>query len=728
MQTVAAPTEEQSASVWQLQGAVSAAPLSFLYRLGMAAVAFAMVLLPLVYLGLIACVGYATYRYAIDGQAMFEGSGRNGQGQVILYFGPLVIGVLVVLFMVKPLFARRPKSTEPKEINRADAPELFIFIDEICDLVRAPRPTRVAVDMQVNASASFRRGFLSLFGNDLTLTLGLPLVAGLTVRQFGGVLAHEFGHFAQGAGMRLTYLIRSINAWFARLVYERDAWDEYLRDLARVDFRLAIVIHLARLMIWLTRKLLWVFMMAGHGISCFMLRQMEFDADYYETCVAGSDGFTETAGRLPLLGVAWQRVIAQQQETFESKRLVDDLPSLIALETRRMPAEISEAIDKASQEGRTGWFDTHPCDADRVRAAQRIGASGILTGDQPASALFERFDDIARPATEAYYREDCEISLQDVQLLPFSSMAADAAKKQAEEECLSQAFGDLLSIRSLIFPSEAAASRAGAVNAGEARQNIERQQELQSAAKAALKTTLEADHRKLLAEQARALLDAGFNIKKADFLLSSASMAGVTKAVELATQELAQQHALLAEPLQVTTRRVEVAIAALGELGESPAEFTEARRLLRVLACFAENPSAIVHLRDEVSALELLLQNFQNAGDREKCLKTARSLAATIQFSVAAILRQTADARYPFEHAQGDIPLKTYLEACDTHEEEFVQSFLRGQAVLNHFFRLYFRIMARLAALTLQGEAGLLHSAGSAKEAGRTAPSGGGGL
>ena len=28
--------------------------------------------------------------------------------------------------------------------------------------------------------------------------------------------------------MRLTYLIRSINGWFARVVYERDEWDETL--------------------------------------------------------------------------------------------------------------------------------------------------------------------------------------------------------------------------------------------------------------------------------------------------------------------------------------------------------------------------------------------------------------------------------------------------------------------------------------------------------------------
>ena len=199
--------------LWEMRGPVRPARISPLYRLGTLAVAVAMVLLPLLYVALIAGVGYAIARYAVTGFAMFEETG-NVKGKLLAYVAPLVVGALVVLFMIKPLFARRPKRSEPLEISRDDEPALFAFIDRICDLVCAPRPRRVLVDLQVNASASFRRGFLSLFGQDLTLTIGLPLVAGLNVRQFGGVLAHEFGHFAQGAGMRLTFVIRSVNAWF----------------------------------------------------------------------------------------------------------------------------------------------------------------------------------------------------------------------------------------------------------------------------------------------------------------------------------------------------------------------------------------------------------------------------------------------------------------------------------------------------------------------------------
>ncbi|MEO8429753.1 MAG: M48 family metallopeptidase [Verrucomicrobiota bacterium] len=122
--------------------------------------------------------------------------------------------------MVKPFFAAKARTPEPITLDPAKEPLLFAFVQKICGLVGAPVPCRIDVDCQVNASAGLRRG---LWSTDLVLTIGLPLASGMDMRQFAGVLAHEFGHFAQGAGMRLTYIIRQINFWFAQVVYERDA-------------------------------------------------------------------------------------------------------------------------------------------------------------------------------------------------------------------------------------------------------------------------------------------------------------------------------------------------------------------------------------------------------------------------------------------------------------------------------------------------------------------------
>src|SRR6185436_11492365 len=117
-------------------------------------------------------------------------------------------------------------------------------ISKICDTIGAPAPKRIDLDCQLNAAAGFRRGFWSMLSNDLVLVIGLPLAGTLSTREFAGVIAHEFGHFTQGAGLRLSYLIRSVNGWFARVAYERDAWDVALEEWAQEasDGRAALVV------------------------------------------------------------------------------------------------------------------------------------------------------------------------------------------------------------------------------------------------------------------------------------------------------------------------------------------------------------------------------------------------------------------------------------------------------------------------------------------------------
>lgn len=307
----AAPTPREILN--GLQGKIDPIRTTPTYRLGIIAVWLVMVLLPVVYIALIALVAYGVYWHTVNNVGMLE-HGR-GKGKILVltaYLAPLIAGSIMVLFMMKPLFARAPKRPKKQSLTREHEPLLFEFVDRLCKAVGSPIPKRIDIDCQVNASASFRHGFWSMLrGNDLVLTIGMPLVMGFSLRQFAGVLAHEFGHFAQAAGMRLSYIIRSINFWFVRVVYERDAWDVWLESTAKgLDLRLSWVLHLARLFVWLSRRCLWLLMIVGHAVSGYLMRQMEYDADRHECRLAGSDEFASTMRRLIELNVGNSR--AQQ--------------------------------------------------------------------------------------------------------------------------------------------------------------------------------------------------------------------------------------------------------------------------------------------------------------------------------------------------------------------------------------------------------------------------------
>ena len=185
------------------------------YTLALMLITVVMVLLPYL-LGLTVLAGYGVYYWAVHARGMLTVT-HNARLLLILgvvYVAPLFAGVVLVFFMFKPWFAPRANFPQPLALNPAAEKTLFAFITKICELVGAPLPRRIDLDAELNASASFRRGWRSLFSNDLVLTIGLPLVAGMTTRQLAGIIAHEFGHFTQGTAMRLTYVVDRVNFWF----------------------------------------------------------------------------------------------------------------------------------------------------------------------------------------------------------------------------------------------------------------------------------------------------------------------------------------------------------------------------------------------------------------------------------------------------------------------------------------------------------------------------------
>jgi Zn-dependent protease with chaperone function len=671
------------AAEWRIVGETRPKSVSLLYKLGLGAVALIMVLLPIIYVGIIVLVAWGVYEHALHPRYQLGG----GTVALLGYLAPIIVGGVLVFFMIKPLFARRPKDYEPPGVLPAEEPELFRLIYAVCDTVQAPRPARVLVDFQVNAFAGFRRGLPDLLRRRLTLSIGLPLVAGLSVRQFGGVLAHEFGHFSQGAAMRLTFIVRSVNAWFARVVYERDAWDDRLRSSAqRSDFRFGIILHLARAMVWVTRRILWLLMNVGHAVSCFMMRQMEFDADRFESQVVGSETFAETTRHFQLLNAAWQQTIAQQTEAYATNRLVNDLPGLSAMAAKRLATKAVQANRAVLPTAKTGWFDTHPSDHDRIQASKALGAVGMLHGDGDATKLFRDFRATAHALTKHYYEEECGIDLKDVTLHSFEEMSTEMLAAAEEDELVEKWFGSLLNTHTLAFVrlERSQAASVGSLGAP-------------AAAGPFVQALLKADGEAVDACNALHLLNAGFVVNPKDFGLKKGTREEAEAAQRQADSQVAQARTKLAEPLSLTSALFGDAVRA------AQANDITAREQLNLLADlisrFPNIADSLLRLHKQISALELLLLNAQNAANSPFWNEVAEKLATSIDADTAAVLSAFSGCEYPFRHARGNVLLSDFL--CDWQEanEQIGAIFDRGRCVFRRSLTLHYRVLARLACL-----------------------------
>ena len=432
------------------RGPVPRTRASLLYQFGLVVVAVTMALLPVIYLAMIVAAGLGVHYWATHFDFLLKSGGnvRLYIVKIALYVAPLFAGSVLVLFMVKPLFARRARHSQPLAVNPEVDPLLHAFIRKVCETVGAPMPKRVDVDCELNASAGFRRGFLSLFGNDLVLTIGLPLVAGLNMQQFAGVLAHEFGHFTQGVGMRLTYIIRRINGWFARVAYDRDSWDEWLEDwAAESEGWVSFIVTTAQFAVWCSRLLLKLLMFIGHGIGCFMLRQMEYDADSYESKVVGSVCTEESFRRLHALAKVTEVAYKDMRVGWNlGKKLPDSFPAYLLRHDQAVSPEKRTKWEDTMGLDASGLFDTHPSNGDRIRRARQAGEPGVFHLTAPATQLFANFEVISKQVTQLHYADDLGIPMAAAKLMPDMGPGKEspAAESKAEEApSAGKAFGRL---------------------------------------------------------------------------------------------------------------------------------------------------------------------------------------------------------------------------------------------------------------------------------------------
>jgi peptidase M48-like protein len=392
---------------------------------------------------MVVLAGWLTYKYITLLPAIIASTHLNWI-TVLVVGGPPCVGGIVTFFLFKPLLSKPPKPPEAMELRREDAPMLFQFVDGVCGMIGAPPPKRIDIDLQVNASASLHRGFRSMASNDLTLTIGLPLAAGLTTRQFAGVLGHEFGHFTQWAGMRTYFLIWKVRYWFARVAYERDHWDLKLEQMIKTgDWRMRAVFRTAEGTVGLSRSVLRGLLHTANWISAWFSRQMEFDADRHAAALVGDETFEDIQIRLPLLSAACQSAWSDVNQSWSRQRLAEDFPALVQLHDQRITPESRNDVVESVMGEKTERLATHPSTRERIENVKGVHGALAEPLDQAAALLFPEFTDLCRRATQHHYEFTLADAVQGAHIVPSHVFLAEVAARTERVEAQQTFFANV---------------------------------------------------------------------------------------------------------------------------------------------------------------------------------------------------------------------------------------------------------------------------------------------
>jgi len=674
----------------------SASPL---YKLGLLVVSGAMLLLPVLYLGLVGAVAYGVTWYATEYTGMIAGAGVRIR--LFLYLAPIVSGSVLVVFMLKPILSRHPKSRQVRTLQHDEAPLLFAFVKKLCRLLGAPAPDRLDLDLQVNASAGHH--MMSPDGDRFVLTIGLPLVAGLDLDQFTGVLAHEFGHFSQGAGMRLSIFIWNLNHWFARLVYERDALDEALEEAAERDDVVSVFANLTKLLVWISRGILWTFMQTGRLISCFLMRQMEYDADRYEIALAGSDTFAATARRLRVLEVASRIALDELQEAWSEGQLGDDLPGLIASKADGLSEDLLERI-REDMSRRTGLFDTHPSDDERLARAECQRSEGIFHVDAPAAMLFADFAGICRQSTMEYYEAVIGAEVRDALLVSTDHMTGRREASDARDGAFARYFQDLVGPSRPLFlgvPSlEAPASvQAALAQLGSSRTAFEA---CLPHIRGRTEQAREAFERERNALFAESCLEAGIPLNPADFGLPTATLEGVRRARERARALRDEAEGELGDFEDVVRSRLLTSLRILSHpdvqarLGDRAPDAQRLQRITITLHGLQQVANDIRDLESLTARLGFLLCAFEDRDQDPKYAGAVMDRLPEMCGLLQAVRGPLSRLPYPFDHALEGVTVAQYALDVVPGEDDVGEVFEASRACVGTLLYLHYRCLAEL--------------------------------
>jgi hypothetical protein len=301
---------------------------------------------------------------------------------------------------------------------------LFAFVHELAAHSHMPEPTTIAVDWNVNCCCVFAGGASAIFRPELQLVIGLPVVAGLRLDQFAGVLAHELHHAAQITASKSSRFLWSIHAWFSRVALEQDAFDErILAWLETANGRKRFLLHCIQGLVVPGRTVVRLIMLAETAVSSVFLREMEREADGCQTRVAGTEGFLSTLREINFLSVAVQRAIVELSRMWRQGYLIDNYPRLVVSLRGAYSNVFVQHLEAGMEEGRTGMFSIHPCDRDRMALARTQATAGSLITGVPATTLFADFDGLCRQVTIEYYDQDLRLTQEACELVSFSALS-----------------------------------------------------------------------------------------------------------------------------------------------------------------------------------------------------------------------------------------------------------------------------------------------------------------
>lgn len=679
------------------------------YIVGLVFTACAVLLLPLLYLAVLALVLEGTFLFVIRFDSIFAGCHPVVKYPAIMMI--LCVGLSCVLGLVKPFFVSTTVVKRPDTLRRDAEPLLYEYVNRLCDVLGARRPTDIHVTCDLNAAAEFQRGWKNPFGHrGVSLYLGLPLVAGLTLRQFTGILAHELGHFSQRKAMWFENIVRRSNHWFLRAANERDRVDDLLMERCAAGGILSIPCYFARFVVYLTRWILKGLARVGTMISCLMSRQMEFNADHCQVRAVGSRTMAATMWRLREMSLAHQVSFRDVAAFYEEGRLPDSMPDLVLANMEFITPKLKKKLRRMMVDEKSGPFDSHPTDIERIsRVAddtdQGFFRSDSLPIDLSATALFGRFEELSKVTSVHFFEGSLNQKISARTLHPVTKLLERQSDQIEAARALRRYFQtDIPLQRPLPIPGQAVEPPENPrETANELKLCRKRMLDELPVYKSLSPRYRAAEETLLDTTAAQTLLQAQVPFEPSHYRITNATSEAISGRLTRAREGIATLAAKLLTFETEAGHRLSFALqllhvpAVLERISNGEDLKYETTDYLEIAMYVGQLVGEIPSLRLTLLKLQTLLERTKGTNVSDRARAMIDSLSAGLRERLIAIQSDMGDRLYPFDHARAETTLKKFALPHIPGERNTAAIVEAAEQLQSRLLTLQLRLFARMA-------------------------------
>jgi hypothetical protein len=410
--------------------------------------------------------------------------------------------------------------------------------------------------------------------------------------------------------------------------------------------------------------------------------------------------------RLRVLGMACQGAYADLGNAWRDRRLGDDLPALVLANVDQIPPEALAALRKAVAETRTGFFDSHPADADRVVASRALKADGLFRLEGPASVLFADFPALCRSVSLAYYREVLETDIHQGNLVDTAELVKTQTAEMESRKALARMFQNCLTgfrLPSLgnepIEPADAAAAEPAL------RKARARMESLFESAKARIKDLETAEDRDAAVTHAFTLRGAGLRLSPGSFGLARTEEIDLLSMRTTAQRTRAEATGALGAFDSAAAVRLRCALSL--RAAADPAAGEEINRLAACLGTVEGVWETFQELRGHTAAMSVLCSNIDGNENNSSLAAAIHGAADRLHDCLGRLHGELQAAPYPFDHAQKDVTIAGYAIFGIPATEELGALYSAADEALDRIMGLRLRCLARLAQMAEQAETDL---------------------